>query len=97
MADVRELIPEGAVQEYPPLQGMREIAPFARAVSAKSHAFDAAGNETSIDFPALLRILAQAGFRGWTTAEYEGPGDPSLGTERTLALLRRVEGELAAG
>ena len=97
MASVRELIPEGAVQEYPPLQGMREIAPFARAVSAKSHAFDAAGNETSIDFPAQLRILAQAGFRGWTTAEYEGPGDPSLGTERTLALLRRVEGELASG
>lgn len=74
----------------------REIAPFARAVSAKSHAFDAAGDETTIDFPALLRILAEAGFRGWTTAEYEGPGDPALGTEQTLALLRRVETELAA-
>ena len=78
------------VQPYPALQGMREIAPYTRAVSAKAHRFDAAGNEPEIDYPGQLGILWHAGFRGWITAEYEGPGDPVQGSEQTLALTRRT-------
>jgi sugar phosphate isomerase/epimerase len=90
----REVMASVEFEAYPPLQGMREIAPFARAVSAKAHAFDADGNETRIDFAAMLRILLDAGFHGWVTAEYEGQADPAVGTDRTLALLQRVRDEL---
>jgi len=96
-AGLAPLFAAQGVQPYPALQGMREIAPYTRAVSAKAHRFDAAGNEPEIDYPGQLGILRDAGFRGWISAEYEGSGDPALGSEQTLALLRRTLEELERG
>jgi sugar phosphate isomerase/epimerase len=82
------------VAPYPAVRGATEIAPHTRAISAKAHQFDAAGNDPQIDYRGQLGALFAAGFRGWITAEYEGSQDPVDGSERTLALTRRTLAEI---
>jgi len=71
----------------------------ARAVSAKSHAFDAQGNETEIDYRRMLKIVVDAGYGGFVGIEYEGGPASSEheGIRATKRLLERVRAELAAG
>ncbi|HRP06899.1 MAG TPA: hypothetical protein PLL69_00290 [Gemmatimonadales bacterium] len=71
------------------------MMPLARAVSAKSHAFDATGNETGIDYRRMMRIVIDAGYRGWVGVEYEGTGhsEPE-GIRYTVKLLERIREEL---
>jgi sugar phosphate isomerase/epimerase len=57
---------------YDTYLGTKELMPFARGVSAKSHNFDSEGNETEKDYPRLLKIVKDAGFRGYIGIEYEG-------------------------
>jgi sugar phosphate isomerase/epimerase len=82
---------------YDRYRGVEEMMPYARAVSAKSHDFDARGNETSTDFTRMMRIVLDAGYRGWVGIEYEGETlDEYQGIRATKALLERVRGELAS-
>jgi L-ribulose-5-phosphate 3-epimerase len=82
--------------EYDRYQGVRELMPFAKGVSAKSYGFDAAGNETTIDYERMLRIVLDAGYHGHVGVEWEGasPGDIE-GIRLTQALLERLRDELA--
>lgn len=48
------------------------LMPFAKAVSAKSNRFDAAGNEADIDYPRMMKIVMDAGYRGFVGVESEG-------------------------
>jgi L-ribulose-5-phosphate 3-epimerase len=77
--------------------GVAELMPSAKAVSAKSHDFDAAGNETEKDFPRLMRIVTDAGYRSWVGIEYEGSrlGERE-GVAATLRLLQRIRADMAA-
>ncbi len=59
-------------EEYDRYKGMAELMPFAKGVSAKSYDFDAAGNETSIDFDRMMQIVKKSGYRGYIGIEYEG-------------------------
>src|SRR3990172_8057960 len=52
-------------EEYDCYQGVKELMPYAKGVSAKSHAFDAAGNETQIDYPRIMKIVLDAGYHGY--------------------------------
>jgi L-ribulose-5-phosphate 3-epimerase len=60
--------PEG-IDRYGAIEKMM---PYARAVSAKCYDFDAAGDETSIDFARMLGIVRAAGYSGYVGIEYEG-------------------------
>ena len=82
--------PDGDVF-YDRYQGVAELMPFAKAVSAKSYDFDAAGNETTIDFERMLGIVAGAGYHQWIGVEYEGGrlSEPE-GIRATKALLERL-------
>ena len=60
------------VQEYPKYQGVKEMMPYAKAVSAKSMNFDENGNETAIDYKKMLSIVKEAGYTGFIGVEYEG-------------------------
>jgi sugar phosphate isomerase/epimerase len=85
-------------EEYDRYQGVRELMPFARGVSAKSHDFDAQGNETHTDYRRMLGIVLEAGYHGHLGIEYEGDGVPEMeGIRLTKALLERVREELADG
>jgi len=59
-------------EQYDLYQGMKEMMPLAKGVSAKSHNFDEEGNEVDKDFYKLLKIVKDSGFRGFIGVEYEG-------------------------
>jgi L-ribulose-5-phosphate 3-epimerase len=81
---------------YDRYQGVEEMMPFAKAVSAKSYDFDAAGNCLETDYSRMMKIVKDAGYRGWLGIEYEGErlGERE-GIEKTRLLLERVRQELA--
>lgn len=82
-------------EEYDRYKGVAELMPFAKGVSAKSHDFDAAGNETTTDYRRMLKIVVDAGYRGFVGIEYEGSrlGERE-GITATKKLLDKVLGEL---
>jgi sugar phosphate isomerase/epimerase len=78
--------------------GVTELMPFAKGVSAKSYAFDAAGNETTIDYRRMMTIVRDAGYRGYVGVEFEGRNmEEADGVRATQQLLERVRAELAPG
>ena len=81
---------------YDRYKGVAELMPFASAVSAKSHEFDEQGNEKRTDFRRMMKIVVDAGYRGYVGIEYEGDALPEAdGVRKTKALLERVRDELA--
>lgn len=60
------------LEEYDIYQGVTELMPFAKAVSAKSYQFDEEGNEARIDYAKMLGIVKDAGYEGFIGVEYEG-------------------------
>lgn len=87
----------GDGKEYDRYRGVEELMPFAKAVSAKSHDFDAAGEETHTDYRRMMRIVLAAGYRGYVGVEFEGGGVPEQeGILLTKRLLERVREEIAA-
>ena len=60
------------IDAYDRYKGLKEILPFAKAVSAKSYAFDAQGNETTMDFYKILKMVKDVGYTGFIGVEYEG-------------------------
>ncbi len=85
----------GNGESYDRYQGVRELMPFAKAVSAKTHDFDETGNEIHTDFSRMMRIVLDAGYHGFVGIEYEGSQtDEVEGVRLTKALLERVREEL---
>lgn len=71
-------------------RGVELLMPFAKAVSAKSHAFDTAGNETGTDYARMMKLVRDSGYRGWVGIEYEGGGlSEKDGIIATRKLLER--------
>lgn len=83
-------------EQYDRYMGMSALMPFAKAVSAKSNAFDAAGNETSSDYSRIMKIVFDSGYRGYVGIEFEGRGDAKEGIIATKKLLERCREELMA-
>ena len=87
----------GNFHDYDRYRGVEELLPFAKGVSAKSHEFDADGNEVRTDYRRMLRMVVAAGYRGWVGVEYEGNGlSESEGILATKKLLEKVRSELQA-
>ena len=85
-------------KEYDRYQGVDEMMPFAKGVSAKSHDFDAEGNEIHTDYVRMLEIVVKNhGYRGHVGIEYEGQklSEPE-GIKATKALLEKVRAKLSA-
>ncbi|MHC5006863.1 MAG: sugar phosphate isomerase/epimerase family protein [Planctomycetota bacterium] len=81
---------------YDRYQGVEELMPFAKAVSAKSNDFDAEGNEVHTDYRRMMRIVLDAGYHGYVGIEYEGEkAGEDEGIAATKTLLERVRSELA--
>lgn len=82
---------------YDRYQGVREMMPFARAVSAKSHEFNEVGDEIHTDYRRMMRIVLAAGYHGYVGIEYEGSKhSEDEGIRKTKALLERVRDEINA-
>lgn len=82
---------DGCEDEYDRYKGVEEMMQYAKAVSAKSHVFDAQGNESETDYMKMMQIVKDAGYRGYVGVEYEGSGlDEYAGIKATKALLEKV-------
>ncbi|MEO8184539.1 MAG: TIM barrel protein [Deltaproteobacteria bacterium] len=89
-----DLAGSGAHDRY---KGVRELMPFARAVSARSYDFDSRGEETTINYGQMLEIVTSAGYHGYVGINYEGERlSERAGIERTKSLLERVRDQLGA-
>lgn len=84
---------DGCANEYDRYQGMIELMPFAKGVSAKSNVFNDAGEEVNIDYTRILKTVKEAGYTGHIGIEYEGSELSEFdGIKATKALLERVGG-----
>ena len=89
---------------YDRYTGVKELMPFAKAVSAKTYDFDEKRPFVTIDsrwdketdFLKMMKIVLDAGYKGWVGIEYEGGKlDEYEGIRRSKALLDRCAEELA--
>jgi sugar phosphate isomerase/epimerase len=79
------------IEEYDRYLGVQEMMPFAKAVSAKSHDFNEAGDETHTDYLKMMKIVKEAGYTGYVGIEYEGNVmSEDDGIRATKALLEKV-------
>ena len=76
--------------EYDRYKGTEQLMPFAKGVSAKSHDFNAAGEETHTDYKRMMQIVKDSGYKGHIGIEYEGKklSEPA-GVKATKALLEK--------
>jgi sugar phosphate isomerase/epimerase len=77
------------LEEYDRYQGVKDLMPYAKAVSAKANVFDADGWEKDSDYKRILKTVKDAGYTGWIGVEYEG-GELSEeeGIKKTIELLK---------
>lgn len=80
---------------YDRYKGVKELMPYAKGVSAKSHEFDDQGNEIHTDYKKMMDIVLDAGYHGYVGIEYEGDAmsEPE-GIKATKVLLENVRREL---
>ena len=83
-------------EEYDRYKGVTELMAFAKAVSAKSHDFNDLGEEIHTDYHKMMKIVLDAGYRGFVGIEYEGSkmSEPD-GIKATKKLLEKVRDDLA--
>jgi sugar phosphate isomerase/epimerase len=84
-------------QEYDRYQGVDELMPFAKAVSAKTHDFDEQGNETHTDYFKMMELVVKKhGYHGYCGIEYEGSKlSEAEGIKASKKLLERVREKMA--
>jgi hypothetical protein len=71
-----------------------ELMPEVVHIHGKFFGFDAAGNEEAIDYPALLPLFRDGGFKGYMSSEWEGhmysDADAFEMIEKHQAMCRRI-------
>lgn len=78
-------------EEYDRYKGTQELMPYAKGVSAKFYDFDASGNCVETDYPRILKIVKDSGFKGIVGIEYEGDHmEEYEGIRKSKAVLERV-------
>lgn len=74
-------------------RGWVMLAPRARALHIKTFAFDAEGNETTVDVAKAVRLLKDAGYHGvWGVESVPHDGDELGCARKSLELVRRLAG-----
>ena len=93
----------GEGEYYDHYKGVEELMPFAQAVSAKSYNFkddqplSTFDGERELDYLKLMKIVVDAGYRGYVGIEYEGGQlDEYEGIRRTKKLLEDAREKLSA-
>lgn len=70
---------------------LARVMPHARALTAKFFDFDEPGDEITMNVPALMRVVRDAGYRGPISVEYEGAQASECdGIRLSTAMLTRL-------
>lgn len=70
-------------------QEWADIMPQIMHVHAKFYDIDGQGNEPAIDYPELVRVFVEGGYRGYWSSEWEGHAFAELGEVDPLLLVRQ--------
>jgi sugar phosphate isomerase/epimerase len=77
------------LDEYDRYQGVKDLMPYAKAVSAKSYDFDDEGWVVESDYKRILQSVKDAGYKGWIGVEYEGDAlSEEEGIKATIKALK---------
>lgn len=80
-------------ESYDRYKGIKKLMPYAKGISAKSYDFDNNGDETTIDYLKMMKIIKKSGFRGAIGIEYEGTRLSEYeGIRATKKLLEKLGG-----
>ena len=77
---------------------VKELMPYAKGVSAKTFDFNRQGEETSMDMGRLMKIVKDAGFKGYVGIEFGGELkkiSQKDGVAKTKKLLEKVGTQLS--
>lgn len=75
---------------YDRYQGVKEVLPFAKGVSAKTYDFDSKGEQPKMDYKRLIGLVKDSGFKGYIGIEFEGnTQSEDEGIRKTKALLEK--------
>jgi sugar phosphate isomerase/epimerase len=87
---------DSCVEKYDTYKGVKELMPYAKGVSAKTYAFNENGDESSLDYMRLMKIVKDSGFDGgYVGVEFEGGSIPAdEGIMATKNLLMKIRKEL---
>ncbi|BDZ44445.1 C-glycoside deglycosidase beta subunit domain-containing protein [Naasia aerilata] len=66
-----------------------DIMPQILHVHAKFYDIDESGQEPAIDYPELVRVFVEGGYRGYWSSEWEGHAFAELGEVDPLVLVRK--------
>ncbi|MDX8338202.1 sugar phosphate isomerase/epimerase family protein [Draconibacterium sp. IB214405] len=78
-------------EEYDRYKGVELLMPYAKGVSAKTNVFNADGDEAKMDYYRLMKIVDDAGYKGFVGIEFEGTElQEREGVLATKALLEKV-------
>ena len=73
-----------------PYADLARCAPYAVSAQYKVEMSPRGKGVQPADFPRIVKILREAGYRGWVTLEYEAKEDPMVAVPRHLAEMRRA-------
>jgi sugar phosphate isomerase/epimerase len=73
-----------------PYGDLARCAPYAVTVQYKVDMFPKGKNPEDADFSRVLKILREAGYRGFIALEYENKEDPLVAVPRHLAAMRKA-------
>jgi L-ribulose-5-phosphate 3-epimerase len=86
---------EGKNISYDSYRGVAELMPYARGVSVKTTAWDDEGNESELDYLRMMRIVLDAGYRGYCGIEHSDPGREWEGIREVKERLEATQEALA--
>ena len=76
---------------YDRYKGVSEIIPYAKGISAKTKDFDADGNCVETDYIRMMKMIKDAGFKGYMGIEYGGDQlSEEEGVRKTKELLLKT-------
>lgn len=76
LKDFKKVPPDYEGEAYKGLEGVRLIGTVA--------------GEGEVNLPEVLKILHNAGYRGYLSLEYEGPEDPKYGVEKSISNTKKI-------
>lgn len=83
-ADLKSLINTSCLREYDRYEGVKKMMPYSKGVSAKTHRFNAEGNDLETDFFKMFKIIKASGWSGgYVGIEYEGGLMRDLGGDKS--------------
>lgn len=81
-----------SAKEYDRYKGIEELLPYAKGLSAKTYDFDDKGNETTMDYERIFKIVRADKWKGIVGIEYEGSRlSEDEGIRKTKELLLKMQ------